>query len=236
MAKLRKLTIEVHLEDTRERYHYETQMEYSPRDELFFIRMPEDQKQFEPEDKETRKMVSSMKIRGHIYDGVKAFSATTEIVVIEKAMQYFRAFLTAVRAHRKVILYKFLYRTKDISEDRGRIGSRMDRMQILEFGFVVGEENIVGSKKTYLRRWMDESPFEDQEREMTEDLTGLTDKFSDNWDIMDWTPEREQFFENLKAGMHQMIEQVDGFVSDNESFAALIDQGKNLLSTGKENS
>ncbi|GAG97654.1 unnamed protein product, partial [marine sediment metagenome] len=61
MAKLRKLEITVCLEDTRKTYRYETPLEYSPTGKLFFIRMPEDQKQFEPENEEIRALVSSVR-------------------------------------------------------------------------------------------------------------------------------------------------------------------------------
>ncbi len=234
MGKLRKLTIGVTLEETGESYHYVAHMEYSPGSKLFFIRVPEDQRGFQPEDKETKKLAGfGVLIRGSrgssgLSGSIPVFSAELETDAIKKAATYFRAFLTAVRATHKVIIYKFEYKTEGLSIGHNLYGPYTGRKQALEFGFVVGEENTIGSKKTYLRRYS--TKIINEEVEVVEKLDELIDQYH-KWQVMDWTEEREQFFENLKKGMHGMIVAVDEFVSDNEVFAAQIDAGAKFLLT-----
>lgn len=234
MSKLRKVTIVSSLGGAYINKSYDAQLEYDTKDKRFFIRIPDDQLEFEAEDPEDQKMVSQTYIRGKAY--VPAFVGETEDEVLKTAEKYYQIFLPAIRAERKVILYRITYRTKNIK------GNKSDHYQqstarvssVLEIDFLVADETRIGSRLTYIRRYEEKDPFKDVMENHTDDVTSLIHGYGSTYKIMEWTEGREEFFQNVMDGMEAMIERIEQVVGEGkDSLIARIDSGTKLLTDNR---
>lgn len=54
----------------------------------------------------------------------------------------------------------------------------------------------------------------------------------DDWKIMEWTPQRQKFFEMFELALDQLIHRIDSFLGDEKRLLEMIDAGRVPLLTG----
>lgn len=241
MAKIRKLNIFPKFKgeegrDIPEDSIWETPLMYSPKGKLFYIALPKDWIDYTPTDLEIAKLLSAISIKS-THNREPAFVGEIEKTVIEKAEVYFGAFLLEKPQITKVIIYKIKFK-------KGRTNSlnEYERQDRIGLDFLICDRQLYGSKATFTEAYTYDV--------LGEPRTGYTDVThyvggenarsvgqysSGEYRWMPWTEEREQYFTNLRVGMHNLIDMMEQITNDNKSFQALIDRGgANLLGTGKE--
>lgn len=225
MAKLRKVTITAYAQDAG-KHTYDTQMEYNPNSQRFFIRVPKDQIDFIPAGDDP--IFCPLDVRGAGYN-TKCFASKTEDDVIEKAEKFYKLFLTAVRTERPVLFYRLSYYSEkqglQKNNDNRKWSGYYKYTEALAVRFRVGKEVVVGGQITH------------HEFECTGFHEGDPDRYGDithdirqnDYTIVDHTPEREAFFEKLVDGMGALIQMIHDNTNDSEDLLELINKGGNLL-------
>lgn len=230
MSKIRDVKITTSLGGKYMGQYYETKMEYSPSGKVFFIRLPDDQKDFKADFEIENRLLNDAPLRG--YTTIKAFTGNLEAEVEKKAQEYFNLFLKALRSERKVILYSIRYGSERKGGNIRRYGE--DTNSELNVDFLVAQEVQLGLDVKYLVKKMETDPFRPgKKRETTRDRASLVEPNYGTYKIMEWTEEREGFFQNMMDTMDKMIEQIKAVVEEPETFITMIDQGKNLLTAGE---
>jgi len=214
-------------------FDYTAEIEYSTYAKSFYIRIPEKIKGFKCHDEiDQDRLVGRVKLRSA---GFYGYIGDTEKEVIAKAREHLSLFAAESPDTRKVILYQFRYGVKDVRRSGGSAASHLasENAASLTIDYIVCYETIHGRGKTYERRIEKGGKIE---RQCISNLTfkgyGL-DRDPDYF-VMEWTEEREEYFDNLVSQMETLIGRINEYVTDETAFTALVDSGgQNLLTEGE---
>lgn len=235
MGKMRKVNISPKFKDGEgdgipEDSVWETHLMYSAKGKRFYIAIPEEWKDFVPTDRETAELVSSIAIKT-VHRRELAFVGEIEATVIEKAERYFAAFLQEKPQIVKVVIYRIKYSKGESDSD-----SESERLDKISLDFLICERQAFGSKVIFTEHYKYTSG--GREYNARNDWThfvgggnsrnrGYYSTGEYRW--MEWTPEREAYFTNLRSGMHKLIDMMAQTTGDAETFQTLIDTGGALL-------
>lgn len=219
MAKLRKIVIECRTE--RVYKYYETNMEYSAREQLFFVRVPPEQADVSLLNDEGLLLWGSISLTSRKH--VDAFIGPTEKEVLEKAESYYEIYLLADRSERKMIIYYFAYEIPGLVSDRTRRQGRTSIPHRLEVDFMVVKEITIGGVSRYIRQG---------EYIGDTDVTILVGRWGD-YSLLEWTESREAFFTNMMEGMESLVKKIHENTFEPEALVKMIEGGQALLSAPK---
>lgn len=209
----------------------ETCLEYAPKDKMFFIRQPEATLSFYPGN--VKDFVDQVTIRGHGYQGLRAFVGKTEDEALKKAHDFMKLFEGAKKAIRKVIIYYIDYKSKNIKSpfDRGGWYRGSGAEAYLKIDYKIVTEESIGENVSYY--FETKRKFSGETRTFKESASGLVDQC--HWKVIEHSEKREEFFRFLYSAMESLISQVQVFTEDQTKLLDSIDGGLKLLEERTQN-
>lgn len=128
-------------------------------------------------------------------------------------------YIKSLHTKRKVILYQFGYK-KDGCEGVGfHFSDDHGSGTILQVDWDVCWEHTMAKTKRYSRGSSPE---------------GSSQHSADEWKVLDWTPERQKFFQDFQLAIDQLIKRVEDVVGDDKKLLKFMDSGRVPLLTGPE--
>lgn len=230
MSKLRKVVINTYSKIGRLKEgparSRSLDVEYSTGARKFFIRQPEEMKDFKPEDVDD--YINYLAVRG-VASGTPAFTGGTEDEVLKKAKKFFELFDGASRSERKVILYDLRCVGKAKLGNQPYFQAEQPMVEIsVDYKSAI-EESIGESREYYTettRDWFGE------EKVIREDQSDLVKH--DDWKVIEYTLRREEFFKFLRSELDKIAAKIVDFMADEEVFLAQVDSGSvRLLNPGE---
>jgi hypothetical protein len=119
--------------------------------------------------------------------------------------------------HRKVILYKLGYQKDGC--DAVRMDSNLSGT-VIQVDWEIRFEHKAGDELTYT--------------DVAKDTNG-SQLSGDGWEVIEWTQQRQEFFESFQMELDRLMLRVEGFLGDRKKLLVLMDSGKGrLLLAGPE--
>jgi hypothetical protein len=123
--------------------------------------------------------------------------------------------------HRKVLLYKLGYQKDGCKAVRLFSGLGRLTGSVIQVDWCVRFEHQSGDELTYT--------------ETSKNVHG-DQRSSEEWEVVEWTQQRQEFFESFQMELDHLMLRVEGFLGDKKKLLSLMDSGKGrlLLSGPKE--